>query len=103
MPAWEELGSRKAVGGIGFPINTPEVQGEMDAKREIADAETRANAKAARLLAERECPETIKEWGRAHGFPAFAEMTWMDGFAAGLRVAELARTSRLEREDPAHG
>jgi len=41
------------------------------------------------LLAERECPNDLIEWGRAHGIANFAEATWMAGFAAGMRVAAL--------------
>lgn len=70
--------------------STPEDQGVSDAVKKITIAKRRAEASAMRLLAERECPETVREFGRAHGIEAFAEMTWINGFEAGMRVAALA-------------
>jgi hypothetical protein len=63
--------------------------GENDADRTISAAQARANARAARILAAKECPETILNWGKIHGIPNFAEVTWQDGFLAGLRAAYL--------------
>lgn len=64
--------------------------GASEALTEISRAERVANAKAARLLAARECPADLLEWGRIHGIPTFAEVTWQAGFLAGMRAAELA-------------
>ena len=67
-----------------------EDKGTSAALQEIGRAARIAEAKAARLLAERECPTDLVEWGRLHGIPTFAEFTWMAGFLAGMRVAALA-------------
>ncbi len=64
-----------------------ELKGESDARELLREAERRANAKAAKLLAAHECPQDLIEWGRSHGFPTFAEVTWQAGFLAGMRVA----------------
>jgi hypothetical protein len=66
-----------------------EQDGKSDALTQIGLATRRADAKAARLLAERECPSDLIEWGKAHGIPTFAEVTWQSGFLAGMRVAML--------------
>ena len=63
--------------------------GEDDASLDIAQARRRAEQRAARLLAERECPADLVEFGKRHGIPNFAEATWQAGFAAGMRVAML--------------
>ena len=60
---------------------------EHEATRAVSAGSQRAQAIALRILAERECPGDIKEWGRAHGIPTFAEVTWLNGFEAGMRVA----------------
>ena len=69
-------------------------QGASEALKEIGRARRIAEAKAARLLAERECPPDLTEWGRVHGIPNFAEMTWMAGFLAGMRVAAMDEPDR---------
>lgn len=69
-------------------------KGTSAALQEISRASHVAEAKAARLLAERECPPDLIEWGRAHGIPAFAEMTWVAGFLAGMRVAAMDELAR---------
>lgn len=98
MPSREDLNPFPLSKGVfsrePFVLNTPEVQGEMEARRDIENARLRSQAKAARILAERECPEDIKEWGRAHGIANFAEATWINGFLIGLRFAE------IEKETP---
>lgn len=66
-----------------------ESEGRADADRTLTNAERRASARAARILAATQCPDDLKEWGRAHGIPTFAEYTWQAGFLAGLRCAEL--------------
>lgn len=75
-----------------------EQQGKSDALGAIMAATNRANAKAARLLAERECPADLIEWGRSHGFPTFAEVTWQAGFLAGMRVAMLDQAEMKDGE-----
>lgn len=64
-------------------------EGEGHAIRLLREARIRAEAKAMKLLAARECPEDLKEWGRAHRIPEFAEFTWQAGFIAGMRAAEI--------------
>lgn len=66
-----------------------EQSGTSDALKTISEAKHRADARAARLLAERECPPNLREWGRIHGIPTFAEFTWQAGFLAGMRAAML--------------
>lgn len=65
-------------------------RGEVDAEIALKRARQQADAYAATILAAHECPEDLKEWGRAHGIPTFAEYTWMAGFQAGMRAAALA-------------
>lgn len=76
----------KDLRSIFAPLNP---DGVSDALGEIAAADRRAQEKAARLLAERECPPDLIEWGRLHLIPTFAEFTWQAGFLAGMRVAML--------------
>lgn len=64
-------------------------KGTSEALQDISRAERVATAKAARLLAERECPPDLIEWGRIHKIPTFAKVTWQAGFLAGMRVAAL--------------
>jgi hypothetical protein len=66
--------------------------GKQRADQQLAEATGRANAIAARLLAARECPPDLIEWGRIHGIPTFAEVTWQAGFLAGMRAASLKET-----------
>lgn len=77
-----------------------QAEGESRAASKISAAKAAADAYAARILAERECPEDLKEWGRAHGIPVFAEVTWQAGFLAGMRVAIMDRMK--EDEDERH-
>ena len=63
--------------------------GADDAKLELDIAQRRAEQKAATLLAASQCPPDLIEWGRMHNIPEFAAFTWMAGFAAGMRVANL--------------
>ena len=65
------------------------VDGDHDALQALELAKCRAQAFAERLLAERECPNDLIEWGRAHGIPEFAKFTWQAGFMAGMRAAML--------------
>jgi hypothetical protein len=74
--------------------------GEAEATRRLAWARRRAEAIGARLLAAKECPEDLKEWGRAHGIPSFAEMTWQAGFLAGMAAAQLDRAEGSMHDDP---
>jgi hypothetical protein len=64
-----------------------ERQGKSDADRIKSLAVNRANAKAMSLLAAKECPADLLEWGRVHGIPVFAEFTWQAGFIAGMHAA----------------
>ena len=66
-----------------------EAEGEAEARVSLTAAQHRANARAAQLLAARECPADLVEWGRIHGIPTFAEVTWQAGFLAGMRAAML--------------
>lgn len=76
-PAWQMLDDLDEQAGTSAAIG------------DIRRATRVAEAKAARLLAERECPADLIEWGRVHGIPAFAEHTWVAGFLAGMRIAAL--------------
>lgn len=51
---------------------------------------------AERLLAESLCPDSLKEFGKRHNIPTFAEATWMAGFVQGMRIAMMAQ----QRETP---
>jgi hypothetical protein len=64
--------------------------GEADATRRLMAAKVRAEACAAKFLAAHKCPADLIEWGRLHGIPTFAEVTWQAGFLAGMRIANLA-------------
>lgn len=62
-----------------------------------AEASRFAESLSAKLLAERECPDDLVEWGRRHGIPEFARVTWQAGFLAGMRmVAAQWLAERLE-------
>lgn len=74
-----------------FPRLAREEQDRLEAQAIMADAERRAAALAAEILAERECPPDLVEWGQAHGIPTFASVTWQAGFIAGIRAVVLAR------------
>lgn len=63
------------------------IEGEAEADKSLALARHRAETKAATLLAARECPPDLIEWGRIHGIKTFAEVTWQAGFLAGMRAA----------------
>lgn len=78
------MGSNQTFGEI-----LPRLAGEAEAEKTLRDARMQANARAMILLAARECPSDIVEWGRVHGIPTFAEFTWQAGFAAGMRAAAL--------------
>lgn len=83
-----------------FFSGSPEEQGRDAALRELAAAQRRADAMAAEMLAARECPADLVEWGRIHGIPTFAAITWQAGFRAGMRAAmeELDRRNREAEE-----
>ena len=66
-----------------------EIHGKNDAAETLSAAQRRADAKAAALLAARECPPDLIEWGRLHRIPEFARATWQAGFLAGMRAAEM--------------
>lgn len=89
----------------GVPIPPPRMH--PDDRREVGEVANResymrrraAEACAMRELADMSCPESVKEFGRRHGIPMFAEFTWMAGFAAGY-AAGLARLGKAgEVED----
>lgn len=89
----------------GVPIPPPRMH--PDDKREVEEVANResymrrraAEACAMRELADMRCPEDLKEFGRRHGIPVFAERTWCAGFAAGY-AAGLARLKiQHEAED----
>ncbi len=68
---------------------TPEELGQAEAERELRDAQRRSQARLAELVAARECPPDLVEWGRLHCIPEFARFTWQAGFLAGMRYREL--------------
>jgi len=47
------------------------------------------------LLAETRCPEDVIAFGKRHGIPTFAEMTWIRGFAQGLEFFRKMHLSNL--------
>ena len=63
------------------------IEGKAEGEAVLSAASRRAHAKAAVLLAARECPDDLIQWGRIHGIPTFAEATWQAGFLAGMRAA----------------
>jgi hypothetical protein len=72
-------------------------EGELEAEKSLSMAERAANAKAAKLLAAKECPEYLIQWGRLHNIPTFAEQTWQAGFLAGMRAAALEQDDRQSK------
>jgi hypothetical protein len=78
-----------SIGRKPWPPLTPEEHGQADAERELRDAQRRAAARVAELMAARECPADLEAWGRRHGIPEFARFTWQAGFLAGMRYREL--------------
>ncbi len=72
-------------------LHGPTERGDVEGQIAVNAAEARAAAFAARVLSAQECPNDLKEWGRAHGIPTFAEYTWQAGFIAGMRFFELQR------------
>ncbi len=74
------------------------VSAPVEAEIALKKVQTQADALAARLLAARECPQDLKEWGRAHGIPTFAEYTWEAGFLTGMRTAMLAAAAKETKE-----
>lgn len=81
---------------------------QADAEREAFIRRTAADASATRRLADLECPADLIEWGRSHGIPTFAEVTWCAGFIAGWRAFKTWSDARemasahdsMERTDP---
>lgn len=70
---------------------------DAEAIRAAALRQQAAEAHALRELAEMHCPQDLIDWGKRHGIPMFAEMTWEAGFAQGWKMG-LARAARKERE-----
>lgn len=70
---------------------------EERAAKIVGNRQRAADAIATAELAALSCPPDLIEWGRIHGIPTFAELTWQAGFAAGWR-AFLAATGRTELE-----
>ena len=63
-----------------------------------------AEAEAMRQVADMNCPEDVKEYGRRHGLPTWAEFTWSAGFAAGYAagLARLKERQQIEQEADSH-
>lgn len=85
--------------GAGPMAADPVRDAEDEASRQARARRELAKAVALRELADIRCPEDLKEWGRRHNIPTFAEMTWQAGFMAGY-AAGLARLD-LERGEEA--
>jgi hypothetical protein len=77
-----------------------EKMAEAEVQQTLTSAQHHANALAAKILAARECPEDLIEWGRIHGIPTFAQVTWQAGFLAGMRAAALE--CAVAKEAPEH-
>jgi hypothetical protein len=73
-------------------METPESAGERDAEAALRLATRRSDARAAEILAARECPADILQWGRQHGIEEFARITWQNGFQAGMRMAMMPKS-----------
>lgn len=73
-----------------------DMEGAAAANAALRAAKRRADAKAAKLLAAKECPEDLISWGQAHGIPAFAELAWQAGFLAGMKIAMLEVADDVE-------
>jgi len=58
-----------------------------EADEKLCAARMAADAYALAYIAACECPADIKQFGRNHGIPMFAEMSWQAGFVAGWRMA----------------
>ena len=54
---------------------------------EIRRAKQRADTEMLRYMAELQCPEDLKRFGKDHNIPTFAEFTWQAGFQQGWRLA----------------
>ena len=61
---------------------------EMLAEASAQERQRIADAEATRYLAEMVCPPDVVDFGRRHGIPTFAEVTWQAGFMAGWRAAQ---------------
>lgn len=74
---------------------------EEIANRESYMRRRAAEACALRELADMRCPEDLRDWGRRHGIPTFAEMTWQAGFAAGYAagLAHLQNRQQIEQQE----
>lgn len=70
--------------------------GEAEAAQLLTSAQHRANALAAKILAAHECPDDLIEWGRIHGIPTFAQVTWQAGFLAGMRASAMVDAAAKE-------
>lgn len=70
--------------------------GEAEAAQLLTSAQHHANALAAKILAAHECPEDLIEWGRIHGIPTFAQVTWQAGFLAGMRASAMVNAAAKE-------
>lgn len=87
---------------LGGSTEEAERRGRENAERKLALERAEADAYATRILAEMHCPADLVEFGKNHGIPVFAEVTWQAGFMAGWRMA-IARgwhgfTAQYERE-----
>lgn len=78
---------------------SPEQEGQDRAAAELRRQQRRADTLAAEMLAARDCPADLVEWGRLHGIPTFAAVTWQAGFRAGMRAA-MEEVERRNREAP---
>lgn len=91
-------------GLLPAPVMQPDLErdarekAEYEANRESTMRRRTAEACAMRELADMRCPQYLKEWGRRHGIPTFAEFAWMAGFAAGY-AAGLARLPKEGVDD----
>jgi len=60
-----------------------------------AEARERATRTDWLGLAAEQCPSDIIEWGRNHGIPTFAQLTWCAGYSAGAKAAAVALSADL--------
>lgn len=83
-------------GGGGLQMRLAIAEGEAAAASRLGLARASARAEAAQILAARECPADLIEWGERHNIPTFARLTWMAGFLAGMTVRALDRIEGRE-------
>lgn len=74
---------------------------QLESDKKLRIARMAADAYALAYIAACECPDDLKQFGKNHGIPTFAEMSWQAGFIAGWRMARAAPPSEGGEDDDA--